>query len=422
MEKLALIAQGWKIRILTFFSIFGPATIVAVADNDANGVATYALAGAQLGYPILFVLLWVTVLLAITQEMGARLTIVTRKGLGDLIREKYGVRYAVPIFITIAVANLILIVVNVVSLKVTASLLGLPAIPLIVVTLVLTYMLVVKGSFTIVQNLVLFSCLLYFAYIYSAFKTSPDWGSALSNLVYPNGVVFDGAYIRNYIITGLAVIGTTITPWGQFFISSFSLDKKIDAMRLRYAQVETYWGAFLTNFFSFFMIVATAATLFLHQLPLTSGDQAATAIEPFAGRLASIFFAIGIMNAAFIGIFAIALSTTYAFSEFFGFSRSLDSSFNKSRQFYGLFGIQLVVAGIIGLLPNLDLFSIAIAAQILSSLALPIIFFYLIRFTSSRKVMGEHANSSLQNWIAIIGTFLITCAAVFTVVAAIFGA
>lgn len=420
MEKLALIAQGWKIRILAFFSIFGPATIVAVSDNDANGVVTSALAGAQLGYPILFVLVWVTVLLAITQEMGVRLTIVTRKGLGDLIREKYGVRYAVPIFFIIAIANLILIIVNVVSLRTTASLLGIPAIPFIIGILLVTFLLVVRGNFIVVQNLVLFSCLLYVAYIYSAFKTKPDWGNAMSNILYPNGVIFDAEYVRNYIITGLAVLGTAITPWGQFLISSFSLDKKIDITKLRYSQIETYWGALLTNFFSFFMIVATAATLFVNKLSLTSGEEAAIAIEPFAGKLASTLFAIGIMNAAFIGIFAIAMSTTYAFSEFFGFSRSLDSSFNKSRQFYTLFGIQLVVAGIIGIMPGLDLFSIAITAQILGTFALPLIFFYLIRFTSSKSVMGEHANSALQNFIIILGTFFIICAAVFTVVAAFF--
>jgi len=408
--------RRYKVQFLIFLSIFGPATITAMADNDASGVATYAIAGAQLGYPILFSLVWITILLGVTQEMGMRLSLVTRKGLGDLIRERYGIKASLFIFVCLFIANMGTIVVDVAAFKTTANMLHLPAIPLSIIMIILTFIVVTKGNFKLTQNIMLVSSLFYLAYIFSAFKSNPDWGLATRNLVWPQGVHFTGEYWKTYIIIGLGVLGTTITPWGQFFISSFGLDKKIDKMKLKYAQFETYWGAFLTDFFSFFMIVATAATLFAHNIPLTSGEQAAMAIEPFAGKLAATLFALGIMNAGFMGIVIVGLSTTYAFSEFFGYSGGLDTSFKQSKTFYILFLAQLVIAFFIVLLPSIKLFQIAIASQILNAMMLPPIFYYLITFTSDKQYMGEYANSRFQRWFAIGGTILIALASLFTVV------
>lgn len=421
MKKFRFSLNILKLQLLSFLTIFGPATITAMADNDASGVATYAIAGAKLGYPILFLLVWITLLLAITQEMGVRLTMVTRKGLGDLIRENFGVKSAVFVFIAVAIANMGTIIVDMAAFKTTADLLHLPSIPLTLLVIIITFLLVTKGDYKMTQNIMLLSSFLYFAYIFSAIQSAPDWGLAFSNLAFPNGVDFTPLYIKDYIIVGLGVLGTTITPWGQFFISSFSLDKNIDTIKLKYSQIETYWGAFLTDFFSFFMIVATAATLYVNSIPLTDGTQAAMAIEPFAGKLAATLFAVGIMNAGFMGIVVVGLSTTYAFSEFFGFSRSLDTSYKQSRTFYKIFAFQLIVAFIVTLLPGIDLFKIAISSQILNAIVLPPIFIYLIKFTSSKKYMGEYVNSNFQKWIAIVGTIVITGAAIFAVVATLFG-
>jgi len=416
MDNLKHIFRRYKLQFLIFLSIFGPATITAMADNDASGVATYAIAGAQLGYPILFSLLWITVLLGITQEMGMRLSLVTRKGLGDLIRERYGIKASLFIFLCLFIANMGTIIVDVAAFKTTAGMLRLPAVPLSIIMIVITFIVVTKGNYKLTQNIMLLSCLFYLAYIFSAFKSNPNWGLALNNLVWPQGIHFTNAYWKEYIIVGLGVLGTTITPWGQFFISSFGLDKKIDKLKLRYSQIETYWGAFLTDFFSFFMIVATAATLFAHKIPLTSGEQAALAIEPFAGKLAATLFALGIMNAGFMGIVIVGLSTTYAFSEFFGYSGGLDTSYKQSKTFYTLFLIQLIIAFFVVLMPSVKLFQIAVASQILNAMALPPIFFYLITFTSDRQYMGEYANNKFQKWFAIGGTVLIAVASLFTVV------
>lgn len=416
-NRFFIFFQRFKTKILIYLSIFGPATITAMADNDASGVATYAIAGAQLGYPILFLLVWVTVLLAITQEMGMRLSLVSRKGLGDLIREKFGIKAALFIFVCLFIANMGTIIVDVAAFKTTANILHLPAIPLAAILIAVTFFFVTKGNYKMTQNIMLVSCFFFLAYIFSAFKSGPDWSLALANLSWPQGVHFTGDYWKLYLITGLAVIGTTITPWGQFFISSFGLDKRIEKGKLFFSQIETYWGAFLTDFFSFFMIVATAATLYVHKIPIFSGEQASLAIEPFAGKLAATLFAFGIMNAGFMGIVIVGLSTTYAFSEFFGYSGGLDNSFTQSKTFYLLFLAQLVIAFLVILLPFVNLFQVVIATQIINAMALPPIFYYLIRFTSDKKIMGEFSNNSFQRWFAIVGTIAIGIASVFTVVA-----
>jgi Mn2+/Fe2+ NRAMP family transporter len=266
------------------------------------------------------------------------------------------------------------------------------------------------------QNIMLLASLFYMTYIISAIKAEPDWGLALSNLIYPHGVVWTQEYLRSYLIIGMGVLGTTITPWGQFFISSFAGDKKMEKDTLRYSQIETYWGAFLTDFFSFFMIVATAATLFVHNLPLTSGDQAAEAIRPFAGELASKLFAVGILNAAFMGLVIISLSTAYAFSEFFGVSGSLDSDYKQSRSFYVLFFIQLIFALLVVMLPFVNLFTLAIATQILNAIMLPSVFFFLIRLTSNKQLMGEFGNSPFKKNFATIASIVITIASMLTVI------
>ncbi len=421
MDGLTEFYNKYKVKVLDFLSIFGPATITAMADNDAAGVATYAIAGALLGYPILFALFWITILLGITQEMGMRLSLVTRKGLADLIRENQGVQTALIIFIFLFIANMGgSIIVDVAAFKTTAEILRLPAIPLIVIMLLASFVFIVKGNYKLTQRIMLLSSLFYLAYIFSAFKSSPDWGLALKNLAWPNGISFTSAYWKNYIIIGLGVLGTTITPWGQFFISSFGLDKKISVEKLKYSQMETYWGAFATDFFSFFMIIATAATLFVHHITLTNGTTASLAIEPFAGNLAAVLFALGIMNAGFMGIITVGLSTTYAFSEFFGLTGSLDAPFEKSKLFYLLFIGQLVVAFIFVLFPVIDLFKIAVVAQLLNTFTLPPVFYYLIKYTSNKELMGKYVNSGLQKWSAIVGTLVISAASLFAVAATIF--
>lgn len=415
-----IIANPLIHKLLLFVSVFGPATITAMADNDAGGVATYSVAGATLGYPILFLLVIVTILLAITQEMGMRLTLVTRRGLADLIREEWGVKASLLIFGALVVANLGTITVEFAAVKTTSAMLNIPVIPFMVAIIVVAMLIVTKGNYKLTQGLMLLTSLFYLAYIISAVKAKPDWGLALSNLVYPHGVEFTPAYLKQYLLIGMGVLGTTITPWGQFFISSFAFDKNIEAGKIGFSQLETYIGAFLTDFFSFFMIVATAATLFVNKIPLTSGEEAALAIQPFAGKLAGTLFALGILNAGFMGLIIVALSTAYAFSEFFGVNGSLDSNFKQSKSFYWLFSAQIIVAAGLALIPGISLFKLAIITQTINAVALPLVFYYLIRLTNNKKLMGNYANSSFQKWFAILGSVVIFIASVMALAAAFF--
>jgi Mn2+/Fe2+ NRAMP family transporter len=417
--KRGFFLRYWK-RILLFLSVFGPATITAMADNDAGGVATYSIAGAQLGYTILFPLVIITVLLGVTQEMGMRLTVITRKGLGDLIRERFGVRASLFMFGALLIANLGTLVTELSAVKTTASMLKIPSVPAVVVIVVFSFFIIVRGNYKFTQTLMLFACLFFLAYIFSAVKAHPDWGLALSNLIYPHGVKWDAAYTREYLLIGMGVLGTTITPWGQFFISSFAFDKKIEKGKVNYSQMEAYWGAFLTDFFSFFMIVATAAALFGSGKPLVDGIQAAQAIRPIAGELAGTLFAVGILNAGFMGLVVVSLSTAYAFAEFFGISGSLNDSFKKSKTFYILFGAQMLVAAAVAVFGNISLFKIAVLTQTINAVALPLVFYYLLKLTNDRNLMGDFVNNKFQKYFSIICTIVIVVASGFTVAAVFF--
>lgn len=419
LEKKEILRRTFK-RLMIFMAVFGPATITAMADNDASGVATYSIAGSTLGYPILFFLGIITILLGITQEMGVRLTLVTRRGLADLIREKFGVKVSLLIFGALLLANLGTIIGDMSAIRVTSTILNLPAIPALIVMVILIFLFVTRGNYKLTQSVMLLSCVFYLTYIISAVKAKPDWGLALSNIIYPHGVEFTREYLRNYLIIGLGVLGTTITPWGQFFVSSFAFDKKIEEGNIRYSQIETYIGAFLTDFFSFFMIVATAATLFAANIRLVSGEQAALAIKPFAGELASVLFAVGILNAGFMGIVVVSLSTAYAFSEFFGLSGGLNTSFKQSKTFYILFLGQLLIAALVVSFPGINLFKLAITTQSINAIMLPLVFFYLIRLASNRKLMKEYVNTSFQRNFATVGAVLIFFASMAAIAATVF--
>ncbi|MCL4374986.1 divalent metal cation transporter [Patescibacteria group bacterium] len=401
-------------RLLVFLAVFGPATITAMADNDGAGVATYSLAGARFGYSILFILLLVTVLLAITQEMGVRIATVTGKGLGDLIRERYGVVISTFVFLGLLAANIGTIVADFAAIKATATIFSIPVLPIIIGVVATAYVFVIRGNYRINQRIFLLASLFYLCYIVSAVKAGPDWGLALKSLVVPTGISLS----RDFIFAAIAVLGTTITPWGQFFVHSFIIDKKLAPDKLNYEQFETMIGAFLTDFFSFFMIVATAATLFANKIVLVTGEQASLAIRPFAGELAGILFGLGILNAGFMGVVIVSLSTAYAFSEFFGNEGSLDVPFEKGRTFYSIFLTQLFIAALIVIIPSVSLFKIVFYTQAFNGILLPFMFYFLLRFTNDRSLMGKHVNHRWYNYFAIVASIVIIGAALFTVISA----
>lgn len=404
-------------NILLFLSVLGPSVITTMAGNDGGGVITYSLAGARLGYSILFTLPALTILYGITQEMGSRIAIATGKGLGDIIRERFGVRVAFVVSILLLIANFGSVLTNVSSVKVAADMLNIPAIPLIIASIFISFLVITKFSYEKSQRLFLAGIVFYFAYVFSALKSNPDIWLAMKSMVIPTGNIFT----PQYMFIAIAVLGTTITPWGQFFVQSYMKDKNVEADKIKFVKLEAYVGAFVSNFFTFFIMLATAATLYVYNIPLESGEQAAEAIKPFAGEMASILFGVGLINAAIIGMVIVALSSSYALVEFFGFQGSLDDDFSKSKIFYTMFLITLSIAGVLVVTPWISLFKIVLYTQSLNAILLPIFFYFLLKITNDKGVMGKLTNSKLYNYIAIIASILIVIAAVASVTLGLMG-
>jgi NRAMP (natural resistance-associated macrophage protein)-like metal ion transporter len=408
MEKI----KKWRKGILIFIAVLGPSTITTMAGNDGAGVTTYSLSGANIGYAILFTLPFLTLLYAITQEMGSRIAIVTGKGLADLIRERFGVIVACGVFFLLSIANFGSILANVSALKTSSEVIGIPSAPLIFFFILVAFLLVTNASYQTNQKVFLIGIVIYLSYVFSALMGKPHWHEAIRSLVVPSTQIFH----KEYLLTAIAVLGTTITPWGQFFVQSYMKDKNIPIHNLRFAKIESFFGASLSNFFTFFIIVATAATLFVNKITVTSGEQAALAIKPFAGDFAGVLFASGLMGAALIGMIIISLSTAYAFSEFFGFEGTLDAPFSKSKLFYGLFLFNLIVAGLIVMLPQINLFKIVLYTQSLNAILLPLILFFLLRITNNKELMGAYTNNQWYNYIAAGSAGLIVFATLAAVI------
>ncbi len=398
--------RRYKTQLLILIAVVGPGIITAFADNDAGGVATYSVAASKFGYSILTTLIPITVVLMITQEIGGRIAVVTGKGLADLIRERYGIRITVIIFGLLCFVNFGVILQDVSGLKSALQLFQLDYrifLPLIIGILFLT---ITKASYSKIERFFLFLIFFYMTYVFSAILAKPDWGLVAKSIFVPDKkVTFD------YLYTSIAVLGTTVTAWGQFFINSYVKDKKLDAEKLGYNQIEIYIGALLTDLISLFIMVAVIATIFRNAVPIEDAASAALAIKPFAGELASFSFAAGLLVAGFIGCAIVPLATAYAFSEFFGYEGSLDVSFNKSKLFYSLFLFQIVLGMIFVFLPQISLFQITLYADFLNGIFLPIIFFFLYRFANDRSIMGKYKNTRLQNILLVSSGVVITIAA-----------
>lgn len=404
-------------RILIFLSVLGPSVITTMAGNDGAGVITYSFAGAQLGYAVLITLPILTILYGVTQEMGSRIAIVTGKGLGDIIRERFGVRVALFVFTAIIIANFGTLLTDVAALRAAAEMLSIHELPFIILTIIFCFWIVTFTKYEKSQKIFLTGIIFYIAYLFSAIKGDPNWGEAVKSLFVPQAGIFS----KEFLYISIAVLGTTITPWGQFFVQSYMKDKNVPISRLKYAKLEAYVGAFLSDFFTFFIIIATASTLFMHKIPLTSGDRAALAIEPFAGNFAGILFAIGLVNAAIIGIIIVSLTSAYAFSEFFGFTGSLDEPYNKGKPFYISFLFNIVIATVLVLTPWFPLFHIVLYTQSLNGILLPVFFYFLLKIINDKELMGKYVNGRLYNIFSIGSTIFIAIAAIAAVVISLLG-
>lgn len=403
-------------NFIIFLSVLGPSVITTMAGNDGGGVITYSLAGARLGYAALITLPFLTILYAVTQEMGSRLAIVTGKGLGDLIRESFGIKISFGIFILLLIANFGTLLTNMAALKTSAQMLGLPAIPIIVGSIITTFLLITRTNYEKSQRIFLIGILFYLTYVISAIMGKPDWNEAIRGMFVIKPIIFS----KGSLLLLMAILGTTVTPWGQFFVQSYMKNKSLPVEKLGFAKMEAYVGAITSNFFTFFMMVATASTLFVNHIGLGSGEEAALAIKPFAGEFAGILFAVGLINAAIIGMTIVSLTSAYAFTEFFGFTGSLDESYKKGKIFYSIFLFNAIVAALFVITPYFPLFKIVLYTQSLNGLLLPVFFYFILKIINSREVMGNHVNGRLYNIFAVTASIFIVVASAVAIAFGLF--
>lgn len=400
--------KDFKKRILIFLAIVGPGLITAVADNDASGVATYTVAASMYGMASQYLVIPTTILLAVTQEIGARISIVTGKGLGSLIREKYGVKMSIGIFLLYFFVNQTVVLQNVTGLKSSIQLFGFPWQIVLFLTCILLVLMVIKLNFKKLQKIFLFMILFYVAYVISAILVNPDWGEAIQeSFILPKKVDLLDA---NYWFSLIAVLGTTVTLWGQFFISSYIVDKGLTKSDLKFNKVEVYGGAFLTNFLSWMMAIAVTFTLFANKIIVTDGFEAAKAIEPLAGSFSSSLFAIGLFAASILGLFIVPLATAYVFTEMFGYERTLNVDFKTGKVFYVFFVLQILISLVIALFPGVNLFSLTLLGNYINGAALPIIFYFIIKFSESKELMGEHVSKGFGKYFVRLALVVIVIA------------
>jgi NRAMP (natural resistance-associated macrophage protein)-like metal ion transporter len=374
-------------------AVLGPGIITGNVDNDAGGITTYSVIGARFGYSMLWMLLLITFTLAMVQEMCARMGVVTGKGLADLIRERFGIRVTVIVMILLVFTNLANTMGEFAGVAGASSIFGLSKFIVIPAVAFAVWLLVVKGSYRAVEKVLLFFCVIYATYVFSAFMAHPDWNTIARSAVVPS-FQMDPEYISLFIAT----IGTTIAPWMQFYQQSSVAEKAIDVKNYRYEALDTYIGSFLTNFVSFFIVVACAGTLFVAGIRVNTAAEAAGALAPLAGKYASVLFAVGLLNASIMAAGVLPLSTAYSVSEAFGWESGVGKSFHEAPLFYGLYTALIALgAGIILFVPESRLVSIMLFSQAANGILLPLILVLMLKLVNDRSLMGDYVNSKGKN-------------------------
>jgi NRAMP (natural resistance-associated macrophage protein)-like metal ion transporter len=389
-------------RFFFFFALIGPGLISAIAGNDAGGIATYSVAGAEFGYALLWILIPLTFLRIIVQEMCSRMGVVTGKGLADLIRENFGLHMTLFLMFGLFIANFATTISEFAGMAAAAELLGLNKLLIVIGAAFFVVLLIIKVEYEILERVFLFMCLFYLTYIISGVLAGPDW-SIIAEAVTRPTFSFDARYL--ILLVGL--IGTTITPWMQFYLQSSIVEKGVKVKEYIYAKWELILGCIVTNTIAFFIIVAAATTLFPQGIAIETAAQAAGALTPIAGQLAGVLFAIGLFAAALFGAFIIPLSTAYYVCEAFGFESGVNKKFSEAKVFYGVIAVLILPAVIVVLLPGIPLIGLMILAQVINGLMLPFILLTILYLINKEKLMGNYVNSKWYNVVCYSATFVL---------------
>src|SRR5579872_6963359 len=397
----------WR-SIVMFLSVVGPGFIKTNADNDVGGITTYSLAGAQFGYGQLWILLPVTIALIVVQEMCARMGAVTGKGLADLIRENFGARVTFWVLLVFVLGDLGNTATEFAGVASAAPIFQtyvplLSKFVLVPLSAIFVYTLVVRGNYRSVEKVFLVFCLLYLSYVISGLLVHPPWHEVLAQTVVPH---FTAS--KAYALMAIGVIGTTISPWMQFYIQSAIVEKGVKAQDYRYSRIDVISGAIFTDVIAFFIIVASAATIFVHNqhaaagqvIAINNAGDVASALAPLAGKYASLLFALGLLNAAIFTASILPLSTAYYVCEAFGFESGVQKRLTEAPFFYGFYLALIVIGAGVVILPGAPLLAIIFYSQVLNGALLPVVLILMLLLINNKRLMGKYTNNFVFNAIA----------------------
>jgi len=378
-----------------YLSILGPGLIAANAGNDASGIATYSSDGAKYGYDMLWMLLVITISLAVAQEMAARMGAVTGKGFSDLVRERFTIRWTMFVMLSLLVANSVLIVSEFAGIGAAAELFNIPRWPAIAVMAFVVWWLVVKGSYKRVEAVFLVMTLAFFAYPLAAVLAKPNWLEVGRRLVVPSFHLDAG-----YLILFVATVGTTLTPYMQLYIQSAVAEKGVPPEDYKFQRADAYAGAIFADLIAAFVIVATGATLFVRHIDVQTAQDAAQALEPVAGEWAGALFAVGLFGASVLAAAVVPLATTYSVTEALGLERGVSRSFGEAPAFLGLYTGLIAFGALVAMIPGIPVIRLLIITQVLNGVLLPVALITTVRLANDREIMGEHVNGPIRNVFA----------------------
>ena len=381
--------------LVAFLAVMGPGLIAGIAGNDAGGITTYSVLGASTGLTLLWLFPITMVILAIVQEMAARLGVVTGQGLSDLIRDRFGVRPTAFAMLVLLVANVANTVAEFSGAAAALEIFGISrylTVPLVGVAI---WALVLKASYKALERVFLAVTIVFFGYVISAILSRPDWFQVGRSLVTPS---LDLTPAQLLLV--VAVIGTTITPYMQFYLTSAVAEKGIDVDELKLEQADAVGGSIWTNVIAIFIVVAAASTIAVAGGTISSAADAAQALEPVAGPLAELLFAAGLFGASVLAATIMPLSTAFVICEAFGWESGVDKRFGDARAFFTIYTFVLVAGALVVLIPGLDLLPVIVASQNLQGLLLPIVLIFMVLLANDRRLMGDHRKGRIANVLA----------------------
>jgi NRAMP (natural resistance-associated macrophage protein)-like metal ion transporter len=390
------------LSFIIFLSVMGPGIITANVDNDAGGITTYSLAGSQFGYNLLWIFIPMIIALAVIQEMGVRMGIVSGKGLADLIREKIGIKLTFLMMVALLLANFGNVLAEFSGIAVSSGIFNVPRFIALPLAAFFVWLLVVKGTYKSVEKVFLLASSLYLSYIVAGFLAQPNWHLAAKSVLIPQ-ISLDPTYIT--MVIGL--VGTTIAPWMMFYIQSSVVEKGISLKNLKYSKIDAVFGAIVVNIVAFFIVLACAATIFSNGIQVNNVADVSMALAPLAGQYASILFAFGFLNASLFAASILPLSTAYYVCESLGFEAGVSKSFREAPVFHGLYLGLIILAVIIIMIPSVPLLSILYLSQVANGILLPFVLILMLLIINDKKIMGDHVNNRPFNLIAIATVIII---------------